>query len=109
MTIFFQLDLTIMIPEIWKNAPIVIIINVGLAILWVPLGLLLIKKYHANSNSKFWAKMSKDSYLTDQSVDFSLNQALSYLKEIETFEKEENNRSSINRNRRKLVARKTLN
>ncbi len=89
----FQLDLSILIPEIWKNAASVIIINSGFMVLWFPLAFWFLNKYDTKEPlSKFWQKMKTESFLTDQSVNFSLNKALSYMQEIEVFEKDETNK-----------------
>ena len=86
----FQLDLSILIPVVWKNAASVIIVNLGFLVLWFPLAFWFLKKYDSKDGlSKFWEKMKKESFLTDQSVNFSLNKALSYMQEIKAFEKEE--------------------
>ncbi|MDN5203400.1 hypothetical protein QQ008_18580 [Fulvivirgaceae bacterium BMA10] len=92
ITLVFQWDLSLLIPAIWVKAPIVVIIHVGMLVIWFPLAFWLLKKYdNVNGDSKFWAKMERESFLTDQSVNFSLNNVLSFLKEIEGFEKEEDN------------------
>ncbi|OQX99519.1 MAG: hypothetical protein B6I20_09875 [Bacteroidetes bacterium 4572_117] len=90
VVLVFQLDLLILIPEIWKNAASVIVVNVGFMVIWFPLAFWFLNKYDSKEQlSKFWQKMKNESFLTDKSVNFSLNKALSYMHEIEVFEKDE--------------------
>lgn len=89
VSLFLQWDLWQISQTVWANAPIVLIIHLGLLILWFPLALWILKKYdQADGNKAFWGKLSKDSFLTDQSTNFSLNEALSDLHEIESFSNE---------------------
>lgn len=84
----FSFDMFGFISTIWENAAYLVIFHVVFSILWFPISFWMIKKYEqANESSKFWKRMSKDSYLTDQSVNASLNSALGFLSEIESFEK----------------------
>lgn len=85
----FSLDLFALITTVWENAALVIIFHTLFSIIWFPIAFWLLNKYDMpDENSKFWAKLKKDSYLTDQSVNFSLNKTLGFLQEIESFEKE---------------------
>lgn len=87
--LIFSLDFNVLISTVWQNAPLVIIIHTVLSILWYPLAFWLLKKYdQPDEQSKFWSKLKIDSYLTDQSVNFSLNNAQSFLNEIVVFEKD---------------------
>lgn len=89
ITLLLKWDLEIVVPVVWHNAAIVVIVHAAFAILWFPLAVWILKKYDATvDTSNFWGKLSKDSYLTDYSINFSLNRALGYLKELEAFEKE---------------------
>ncbi len=90
ITLLFQWDITLLISAIWAKAPIVVIIHVGMLILWFPIAFWILKKYDStNKVSKFWKKVKDESFLTDQSVNSSLNNVLSYLQEIKSFEKNE--------------------
>ena len=83
-------DVISLISSVWANAPIVVIIHLSLFFTWFPLAFWLLKKYdHAKSGSGFWSKMEKESFLTDHSVNSSLNSISSFLNEIEAFEKTE--------------------
>ena len=85
----FQWDLSLIIPAIWENAAIVVVFHLGLLVLWLPIALWFIRKYDSAGNlSTFSSKMERESYLTDQSANSSLNKALQFVKEIESFENE---------------------
>ncbi|MDY8134308.1 hypothetical protein [Aquimarina sp. 2201CG5-10] len=87
--LIFKWDLTLLIPYIWQEASIVVIIHMGFSIIWFPLSVWILNKYDATTKkSKFWKRLNKDSYLSDESLNSSLNNALSYLKEVEVFENE---------------------
>jgi hypothetical protein len=61
--------------------------NIALAILWIPLCNWLIRKYNSSGlTSKFWLSLSRDSSLTPESASKSLNNSLTFLKEIREFE-----------------------
>jgi hypothetical protein len=82
-------DVISLISTVWANAPIVVITHLSLFFVWFPMAFWLLKKYdHVKSGSGFWSKMEKESFLTDSSVNSSLNNVLSFLAEIENFEKE---------------------
>lgn len=88
VVLVFSFDMFGFISTVWENAASLVILQVAFAILWFPIAFWLIKKYsQPKQKSKFWSKMSKDSFLTDQSVNLSLNRALGFLNEIEAFEK----------------------
>lgn len=90
VSLLFRWDITLLIPSIWANAPIVVVIHLGMLILWFPIAFWILKKYDSTKIvSKFWNKMRNESFLTNQSVNSSLNNALSYLQEIKSFEKDE--------------------
>ena len=85
----FQWDLSLLIPVVWENAAIVVVFHLGLLVLWFPLALWFLRKYDSVGKlSKFWSKMERESYLTDQSTNSSLNKALEFVNEIESFENE---------------------
>ncbi|WP_438422614.1 hypothetical protein [Aquimarina macrocephali] len=89
MIVFFSMDPLVLIPEIWKKAAIVIIIHVGFSILWFPLSFWILGKYGALAQrSTFWTRLGKNSLLTDESANSSLNRTLSFLVEIKNFEKQ---------------------
>ena len=88
--LIFKWDLELVIPAIWEKAAIVPIIHIVFAVVWFPLAIWILKKYDsATETSKFWKRLKTESFLTDQTVNSSLNNALIYVKEIEAFEKEE--------------------
>lgn len=87
--LIFKWDLAILIPYIWEKASIVVIIHISFSIIWFPLSIRILNKYNtATETSKFWSRLNRESYLSDQSLNFSLNNALTYLKDIEAFENE---------------------
>ena len=87
--LIFKWDLELMIPYIWEKASIVVIIHLSFSIIWFPLSIWILNKYNtASEASKFWSRLNRESYLTDQSLNSSLNNALTYLKDIEAFENE---------------------
>jgi hypothetical protein len=85
--LIYKWDLTLLIPYIWEEASIVVVIHIGFSVIWFPLSLWILIKYDNAESSKFWNRLSRESYLSDQSLNSSLNNALTYLKEIEGFEK----------------------
>ncbi|MBG6128968.1 uncharacterized membrane protein YhaH (DUF805 family) [Aquimarina sp. EL_43] len=89
MIVFFSMNPLVLIPEIWKKAAIVIIIHVGFSILWFPLSFWILSKYGALAQSStFWTRLGKNSLLTDESANSSLNRISSFLVEIKNFEKQ---------------------
>ena len=85
----FKWDLSLLIQAIWEKAAIVPTVHIAFAVLWFPLAIWILKKYDSETeSSKFWNALRRDSMLTDQSINTSLNNALRYLEEIEAFEKE---------------------
>lgn len=84
--LIYKWDLTLLIPYLWEEASIVVIIHIGFSIIWFPLSLWILNKYDKAESSKFWNRLNRESYLSDQSLNTSLNNALTYLKEIEDFE-----------------------
>jgi len=82
----YKWDLTLLIPYLWEEASIVVIIHIGFSIIWFPLSLWILNKYDKSESSKFWNRLNRESYLSDQSLNTSLNNALTYLKEIKDFE-----------------------
>lgn len=87
--LIFKWDLTLLIPYIWQKAAIVVIIHTSFSIIWIPLSIWILYKYDtAPESSKLWNRLSRESYLSDQSLNSSLNKTLIYLKEIEAFENE---------------------
>lgn len=86
--LIFSFDLFELLSAVWENAPYVVIFHFCFSTLWFPIAFYLLKKYNSPlGHSKFWNRMKKDSYLTDQSVNESLNSALGFVREIEAFEK----------------------
>ncbi len=83
--LMYKWDITILIAHIWEKAPITVVIHIGFSILWFPLSLWILNKYDKTS-SVFWSRLDRGSFLTDTSLNYSLNNALAYLKEIEAFE-----------------------
>ncbi|MDL5513924.1 hypothetical protein QSE00_19050 [Arenibacter sp. M-2] len=83
--LIYKWDLALLIPYLWEEASIVVIIHVGFSIIWLPLSIWILNKYDEEKYSKFWSRLNRESYLSDQSLNTSLNDALSYLKEIEDF------------------------
>lgn len=84
----FSFDLFGLISTVWENAQFLVIFHLCFSVLWFPIAFWLLKKYNSPlGHSKFWNRMQKDSYLTDQSVNTSLNSALGFIQEIEAFEK----------------------
>ncbi|EZH73342.1 hypothetical protein ATO12_20285 [Aquimarina atlantica] len=89
MIVFFSMNPLVLIPEIWKKAAIVVIIHVGFSILWFPLSFWILSKYGALAQSStFWTRLGKNSLLTDESANASLNKISSFLVEIKSFEKQ---------------------
>lgn len=87
--VLFGIDVLSIIPAIWKNAPIVVIIHSIMLFSWFPISIWMLKKYdNAENPQGFWYKMRKDSFLTDHSINASLNNTMAYLGEIAAFEKE---------------------
>lgn len=87
--LIFKWDLALLIPYIWEKASIVVIIHISFSIIWFPLSIWILNKYNTTTEtSKFWSRLNRESYLSDQSLNFSLNNALTYIKEIEAFENE---------------------
>lgn len=84
--LIYKWDLTLLIPYLWEEASIVVIIHISFSIIWFPLSLWILNKYDKAESSKFWNRLNRESYLSDQSLNTSLNNALTYLKEIEDFE-----------------------
>ncbi len=89
VTLIFMWNWEILIPTIWENAAILVIIHISFAVVWFPLSFWILRKYDTIDASKFWKKLNKESFLTDESVNSSLNNALLYVKEIESFENED--------------------
>ena len=83
--LIYKWDLALLIPYLWEEASIVVIIHVGFSIIWLPLSIWILNRYDEEKYSKFWSRLNRESYLSDQSLNTSLNDALSYLKEIEDF------------------------
>lgn len=91
IAVLFKLDFALLIEAIWVNTPLVVIIHLGFFISWFPIAIWILRKYNnLDPGAKFWKKMEGESFLTDNSVNSSLNNTLSYLKEIEDFQKNEN-------------------
>lgn len=89
LTLLFKWNIMLVISSVWEEAPLVVVIHLGMIILWFPLAIWLLNKYDSSAaTSNFWSRMQKDSFLTDQSVNSSLNSVTSFLGEIEEFEKE---------------------
>jgi len=84
--LIYKWDLTLLIPYLWEEASIVVIIHISFSIIWFPLSLWILNKYDKAESSKFWNRLNRESYLSDQSLNTSLNNTLIYLKEIEDFE-----------------------
>ncbi len=88
MTLIFRMDPLRVIPVLWEKAAILVIIHIGFSILWFPLSLWILSKYDSPSrDSNFWSRLGRNSLLTDESVNFSLNKINLFLKEVESFEK----------------------
>lgn len=89
VTLFFQWNILQVISIVWENAPALVIVLLSIITLWYPFAFWLLHKYENSKHaSTFWKRMEKHSFLTDYSVNFSLNQAQTFLHEIEVFEKE---------------------
>jgi hypothetical protein len=84
--LIYKWDLTLLIPYLLEESSIVVIIHIGFSIIWFPISLWILNKYDKAESSKFWNRLNRESYLSDQSLNTSLNNALTYLKEIEDFE-----------------------
>lgn len=84
--LIYKWDLTLLIPYLWEEASFVVIVHIGFSIIWFPLSFWILSQYDKAETSKFWNKLNRESYLSEQSLNISLNNALSYLKEIEDFE-----------------------
>lgn len=76
----------ILIQEIWENSAILVIIHICFAVLWFLFSFWILRKYDTIDTSKFWKKLNKESFLTDESVNSSLNNTLLNVKEMEFFE-----------------------
>ena len=84
-TTLIQLNLV----DFWEHAWYLIVIHGSFSIIWFPLSMWLLRKYHdPELSSPFWIKLRDESTLTTESADKSLNAALSFLQEIEDFERE---------------------
>lgn len=89
LIVLFSINPMVLIPEIWSNAAIVVVIHIGFSILWIPLAFWILSKYNFPSqNSLFWKKLGRNSLLTDESANTSLIKISSFLKELDDFEKE---------------------
>ncbi len=89
VALIFDIDYSVLVPIVWENAAVVVVVHAGFAILWFPLSFWLLRRYDkAGSLSNFWKKMERDSYLTDASVNSSMNRALAHLDELKAFEEE---------------------
>lgn len=89
LSLLFEWNILSVVETVWENAPIVVIIHLSMIVLWFPLAFWLLHKYDtATGTTNFWTKLQKDSFLTDQSVNSSLNNINTFLDEIEEFEKE---------------------
>ncbi|MEP4094498.1 hypothetical protein [Reichenbachiella sp.] len=89
MILIYRWDLKLLISQVWEEAPITVIAHIAFAILWFPLANWILKKYDmATEGTEFWKSLSRESYLTDESVNSPLNEAIQFIKEIEVFEEE---------------------
>lgn len=87
VTLFFRWDLSLLLPAIWAKASIVIIVHVGFLLVWFPVSLWLIRLYEeADGTTPFVSWLARGSYLTDGSLNATLNASLRYLTELEAFE-----------------------
>ena len=86
----FDFNIEIALQTIWENTPVYVFIQIGLLIFYFPFSIWLLRKYDSidDSSSMFWQKLKKDSFLTDQSVNSSLNNIQGFLNELNSFEKE---------------------
>lgn len=89
MILIYRWDLKLLISQVWEEVPITVIAHIAFAILWFPLANWILKKYDlATEGAEFWKSLSRESYLTDESVNSPLNEAIQFIKEIEVFEEE---------------------
>lgn len=89
-TLVFQWDLTALVPAVWDKAPVVVIIHLGMLLVWFPASLWLLRIYDdVEDRHSFWKWLERDSYLTDRSLNTSLNSSLHYLNELKVFDSDE--------------------
>jgi len=88
ISLVFQWDIVKVIEIVWANAPIVVVFHLGFAVLWFPISIWLLKKYDASEGSS--KNLAKDSYLTDSSLNVSLNNSIESIAEIDAFLEESN-------------------
>ncbi|NOR75956.1 MAG: hypothetical protein GQ525_12460 [Draconibacterium sp.] len=87
VVLVFSFDIVTLISTVWQNAALVVIFHGAFIILWFPLAFWFLNKYNSTAGeSKLWNKFGKNSYLTDHSVNSSLNSAQLFLQEIKEFE-----------------------
>lgn len=89
IVLIFNIDLSTLLPHMWENAKIWLLIQASILVLYFPFTLWILSKYdNLETASKFWKLLEKDSFLTDSSVNSSLNNAIKHLEEIRDYEKE---------------------
>lgn len=90
VTLMFRWDLTVLLPAVWSKAPIVVIVHLGMLLIWFPASLWILRVYDSiEGRNSFWKWLERDSYLTDNSLNASLNGTLSYIKELHAFDEGE--------------------
>ncbi len=86
VAVFLRWDLGLLIPAIWTEAPIVVIIHLGMVLIWFPLSLWLLRVYDdVDGTNPITLWLERGSYLTDGSLNFSLNESLGFLEELKSF------------------------
>lgn len=91
VTLLFRWDLSLLLPAIWAKANIVIIIHVGFLLIWFPVSLWLLRLYdEADGANPLISWLERGSYLTDGSLNSTLNASLRYLQQLDAFESDAN-------------------
>ncbi|WP_286757180.1 hypothetical protein [Roseivirga sp. UBA838] len=85
----FQWDIANALVNTWQKSPLTVWAHVFLLVSWFPFAHWLLSKYDKPGNGVMWQKLAKQSFLTDLSINFSLNKVLNHLQELETFENNE--------------------
>ena len=87
VTLMFRLDLTALVPTVWSKAPIVVVVHLGMLLIWFPVSVWLLRIYDTvDGRNSFWLWLEHGSYLTDHSLNVSLNSCLEHLKELKSFD-----------------------
>lgn len=90
VTLIFGWDLSILVPAVWNNAPAVVIVHLGMLVVWFPVSVWILRVYDSvEGRNRFWKWLERDSYLTDGSLNVSLNNSLDYLQQLKAFESDD--------------------